>query len=171
MEIEIVNLLFGRSWAQRIVVIGAILIYAGLILYRPAKAKEGAIKGLKTFSGIFTLIVAAVLIGGALEVMISKQWIAGVLGSEAGIRSVFSGTFLGVLMPGGPYVVFPIASTLYAKGAGIAGLVALIVGWSTLGASKWVYGIAFLDSKLVGLTILFSLPAPIIAGLLAHYLV
>ncbi|HID26540.1 MAG TPA: permease [Methanosarcinales archaeon] len=135
-----------------------------------SKAINGVRSGLSTFISVLPLIIAAMIIAGLIEVLIPKEMIANILGSEAGIKGILIGGFAGAVMPGPPYVSFPIAASLFHSGAGIGAVVAFITAWALWQITRIPLEIAFISSKFVLIRILSTLIFPILAGILAQYI-
>ena len=89
-------------------------------------------------------------------------------GEEAGIKGVISGGLLGGLMQGGPYAVYPIIKSLYDKGAHISIVLSMLIGYGAIGLGRVVYGFIFFSPQIVGLRLLFAVPATIIVGTIAY---
>ena len=53
------------------------------------------------------------------------------IGPSSGWQGILLAEVVGMLLPGGPYVVFPLIAILSDAGAGIAPIITLITSWST----------------------------------------
>ena len=87
-------ILFGRGWAQRIVILTAVALYIYLGIVKPEAAKAGLNGAVKTFVTMFTLIFAALLIANAISILIPTEIITEYLGKESGIRGIIGGGLL-----------------------------------------------------------------------------
>jgi uncharacterized membrane protein YraQ (UPF0718 family) len=76
--------------------------------------------------GVLPELALGFLLAGLFEVLMPARTLSTWLGSERGTRGIFVGWGVGLLLPGGPYLVFPIVASLFAKGAGAGALIALI---------------------------------------------
>ena len=80
------------------------------------------------------LTVAALIVAGArrpalaglVDVLIPSATMVRWLGAESEGRGILIGWVVGLIIPGGPYVFFPIAATLFRQGAAPAALLTLI---------------------------------------------
>ncbi len=167
---NIISLIFGKGWPQRIVILTAIGLYIYLGLVKPEAAKAGISGAVQTFIGMFTLIFAALLIANAISILIPTELITNYLGEESGIRGIVGGGLLAGFLQGGPYAVYPIIKSLYDKGAHISVVISMLMGYGAIGIGRVAYGLAFFDPKIVGLRVLLALPVPIITGLIVYYL-
>jgi hypothetical protein len=78
-------------------------------------------------------------------------------------------TLIGIILPGGPITIYPVASALLLVGADLGATIAFITSWTLLGYTRaLVWEIPFFGIDYVLWRSLFSLPLPIIAGLLAR---
>jgi uncharacterized membrane protein YraQ (UPF0718 family) len=72
-----------------------------------------------------------------------------------------------MLLPGGPYVVIPLISTLYQLGTGLGATVALVTSWSSLSLFNALWEARFLGWRFTIIRWTLLLPFPLLVGLLA----
>lgn len=82
------------------------------------------------------------------------------------MKGLVIGSAMGALMPGGPYVAFPIAGALWKLGAGVGTLIAFISAWSLLAIWRIPLELPFMGTQLVAVRILISFVFPIVLGFL-----
>lgn len=162
-----VNLLLGRAWSQRIVIVSTILVYVYLVARRPTDARESVEKGGRRFAGLFTLIVAALFLASAIGTLVPTGLAHGTLGSAAGIRGVVLAGVLGGLLPGGPYAVYPIVQGIADQGASLAAVIAMVTGYGAIGIGRVAYGLVFFDVDIVGTRLVIGALGTIIVATLA----
>lgn len=156
--------------------ISIILIALALILLIIAlmRGKSFALNGLKlTAVNIWQnlpLLVAGFLIAGLMQVLLLKELISTWLGSQSGIKGVLLGCLTGGLIPGSPYAVFPIVSSLYKSGAGLGAIVGFVTAWSLWSVSRLPVEVALIDPKVALIRYTITLMIPPAAGLLAQAL-
>ena len=95
---------------------------------------DGLGTGLSILWTILPLLVAAFLTAGLIQALVKEQTVKHWLGSRSGWRGLLLACLAGALIPGGPYVYYPIAAALLKTGAGLGVLVAFISAknlWST----------------------------------------
>jgi uncharacterized membrane protein YraQ (UPF0718 family) len=130
------------------------------------------IRGLKAgkamFIGVIPLLIFAFLLSGLIQVAIPTDIVKSWLGDESGWRGIIIGTFLGVLIPGGPYVTFPIIGAVFQAGAGIGTTTALITGWAVLGIGQIPFELALVGPRFMAARIGTCLLVPFLAGALAQ---
>lgn len=118
--------------------------------------------------GLIPLIITATLIAGLVQAAIPRGIIANFLGKEAGLKGIALGSLLGSLVPGGPYVIFPLLGGLYRAGAGIGTLIAFVTAWSLISLARIPMEVAFLGTKIVALRLALCVILPIVVGLLGE---
>ena len=72
------------------------------------------------------------------------------------------------LIPGSPYVMFPIVGGLYKAGAGVGAVVGFVSAWSLWSVSRFPMEIALIDPKVATLRYAITFMVPPLAGLLAN---
>jgi len=153
-------------------VIVCILLYS--IVF--AMDAEKGITSIKTSYHMFTdpsiglipLLFAAIFIGGLIQTIIPIELVTHWLGEEAGVRGIVLGALLGSIIPGGPYVAFPIAGAIYKAGASVGVTIAFVSGWSLLSIMRLPIELPFLGKDVVIVRIIASLIFPIIIGVMGQ---
>ena len=112
-----------------LVAIAVILLVIALLRDRQLALDGINVAGKTMWTNLPTLL-ASLLIAGLVQVLIPKEIITTWLGPQAGIKSVFIGSLVGGLVPGSPYVVFPIVASLYKAGAGLGAVIGFVTAWS-----------------------------------------
>lgn len=148
-------------------VLAAILL---LVAWKQGDGKH--LEGVKSAGRItletLPLLVCAFLVAGLAQVLLPKEWVAGWVGTESGMRGIFLGAIAGGLAPGGPYVSMPIAAGLLKAGAGIGTMVAFLTGWSVWAVSRMPLEVGIMGWKFTAIRIACSLVFPPLAGIIAH---
>lgn len=134
--------------------------------------REATVATASLFLTVVPQLAVGLVIGGLIKQLISKDKITAILGANSGMRGLFIATAAGSLTPGGPFVTFPIVLALWTAGAEAGALVAYITAWALLGVAKLVvWEIPLMGSEFAWIRFLVSMPLPIIAGVLARFLV
>jgi len=81
-----------------------------------------------TFKSMWLRILLGMTLGGFIQVLIDPQWIADWLGPTSGLKGILIGSYAGIIMGGGPYVILPIIASIYKAGAGAGPVIALLIG-------------------------------------------
>jgi len=125
--------------------------------------------GLQLFWFILPRLLAALILTGMLQVLVSPEQVGRWLGREAGMRGILVGFVAGILTPGGPMVSIPIVAVLYQSGASLPSMVAYVTSWSLFGFQRvLVWELPFMGGHFVLARVLPTLAVPILAGLLVR---
>ncbi len=131
---------------------------------------DGLGSGLRILWTTLPLLIAAFLTAGLIQALITEQTIRYWLGSQSGWRGLFLACLAGALIPGGPYVYYPIAAALLKSGAGLGVLVSFVLAKNLWSISRIPLEIALLGPKVATTRYLITLIIPPILGLLAEML-
>jgi uncharacterized membrane protein YraQ (UPF0718 family) len=116
------------------------------------------------------LLVAAFLIAGLTQALVSREIIDRWLGAQSGWRGILLACLAGGLIPGGPYVYYPIAGALLQAGAGLGVLIAFVIAKNLWAFSRLPMEFALLGPRLTITRFLLTLAVPPIMGFLAEAL-
>ncbi|MEJ2287874.1 MAG: permease [Deinococcales bacterium] len=160
---------------QRGMTIG--LFAAGVVLAVVAYLEGGWARVLAGLSGtghlliaVAVLIVAAFVLAGLIQVMISKEAVTRWLGEGSGWRGLLIGGLAGALVPGGPYVYYPIAVAFLKSGASIGTIITFVVAKNLWTLSRLPIEVALLGLHLTWVRYVVTLLFPLVAGALAEVL-
>ena len=125
-------------------------------------------KGLKSLSSSILIIIVAMLLAEMLSIIVPREMIINLLGTDAGLGGVIIASFLGIFLAIGPMAVFPVMAVLLSMGAGTGSMVALITSWALFSMDQYPFSIAFLGLRFVIRYILTIIPIPFLAGFIAY---
>jgi uncharacterized membrane protein YraQ (UPF0718 family) len=156
------------TWA----LMGVALVLAGLALWQggPELALTGLVQGGKTMLSVIPLLIAAFLIAGLIQTLVTREVVTHWLGVESGWRGILLACLAGALMPGGPYVYYPIAAALLAAGASLGVLVAFVTAKNLWTLSRLPMEFALLGPQLTVTRFVVTLILPPLLGFLADLL-
>lgn len=107
----------------------------------------------------------ALIAAGFITVLLPEQMISNWIGKDSGLTGIMIASVIGVVIPSGPIVSFPIAFALYNLGAGTPQLIAFLTGWSIFQISRLLlWEVPFLGWSFVFRRLMVSLPLPFIAA-------
>ena len=92
----------------------------------PALPLRGLAASGRLLRGVWIELALGFLLAGLLEVLLPQPTISRWLGAEHPGRGILVGWGAGLLIPGGPYLVFPAVANLFRSGAAPGPLIALI---------------------------------------------
>lgn len=112
-----------NTWILLALTVGALLFaYAR----RPSLAGEGLLAGGRLLRGVAPELLLGFALAGLVDVLIPSATMVRWLGAESSGRGILIGWVVGLVLPGGPYVFFPVVATLFRQGAAPAALLTLI---------------------------------------------
>lgn len=127
--------------------------------------REVFAEDLLLFVEILPKVLAGTLIGALIQVLVPRSSIVRWLGAGSGWTGLFIATMAGVLIPAGPFTVFPIAASLLLAGADRGTAVAFISGWLLLGLNRaLIWEMPFFGTDIVLMRSAFSLWMPFAVG-------
>lgn len=149
-----------------------VLALAGVAWWKGGQdlALEGLRQGFQTLVSVTPILLAAFLTAGLTNVLISKELVERWLTTSAGWRGILLGCIGGALIPGGPYVYYPIAGSLLQSGAGVGVLVAFVTAKNLWAVSRLPYEFALLGPRLTLMRSALTLIFPPLLGYLAEIL-
>ncbi len=154
-------------------VIAALVIgCAGYVYWRDGQQRvlQILIDDVDLFGAMLPKVLAGCLIGAFVALLLPRELVARWLGGESGLAGLLIATLAGVIFPGGPITIYPVAAALLAVGADAGVAVAFVTSWTLLGYSRaLVWELPFFGPDFVIWRIVACLPLPIIAGLLARF--
>lgn len=155
-----------------ILLVGVSLGLAGLAWWQggPALALAGLVQGGETLLSVTPLLLAAFAIAGLIQTLVTRGLVARWLGTGTGWRGIALACLAGALIPGGPYVYYPIAATLLQAGAGLGVLVAFVTAKNLWSISRLPLEFALLGPRLTIIRFGATLLLPPLLGLLTELL-
>ena len=115
---------------------------------------------------VWVRLLLGFTLGGLVRVLIPSALIAKWLGHTSGLKGILIGSYIGVIMPGGPYVSLPVIASIYSAGAGVGPVIALLTGRALLGIQMLVvWQIPFLGMEIPLARYIACLLIPPLVGL------
>ncbi len=133
-------------------------------------ALNGLLEGGKALLGVVPLLVAAFLVAGLIQALVTREMVTRWLGAGSGWWGILLACLGGALMPGGPYVYYPIAAALLQAGASLGVLVAFVTAKNLWSMTRLPMEFALLGSHLTLIRFLMTLVLPPLLGFLAEVL-
>lgn len=151
-----------------------IAIAAVMLVYAWRAGENRHLKGIKsgmtTLRRTLPLLVIAFIIVGYVNVLSPQDLVNTWIGPDSGGRGLLIGAGAGMLLPGGPYVIFPLIATLYQAGAGIGPTIAMITAWASLALLNVTFELPFLGWRFTLVRLTMGLLVPPLVGVLASVL-
>ncbi len=150
----------------------AISAVSGVTVY----VREGSARFFAIFRGDVLLfgnmmpkMLAGCLIGGFVTLLLPREMVARLVGSESGILGIIIASATGAVLPGGPFTIYPVAAAFLGIGADAGTAIAFVTSWMLLGYNRaLVWELPFFGGHFVVWRIVVCLPLPILAGILGR---
>jgi uncharacterized membrane protein YraQ (UPF0718 family) len=110
-----------------LILLALVVLTVGLGFVRdPTLPWRGLQASARLLRGVWVELLLGFILAGLLEVMIPPPVLSRWLGGEGFGRGIVVGWAAGLVMPGGPYLFFPVAANLFKSGAAPGPLIALL---------------------------------------------
>jgi len=164
-----------RAFDWSTAVIAAVALgAAGTVYWRDGSAHFNAIlnSDFVLLGTMMPRVLAGCLIGTFVTLLLPREMVARWVGHESGFAGLLIAALFGIILPGGPFTIYPVAGAFLAVGADAGAVVAFISAWTLIGYTRaLVWELPFFGTHFVIWRIVEALPLPIIAGLLARMVV
>ena len=143
------------------------LIALGLCLKRStAMAMRAGRDGGRSLLRVLPMFCVALPMAAFLAELVPGDIAVGWLGPESGLQGIVIASVAGGLIPGGPFVSFPLVLTFTKAGAGVPQMAALVTGWAIYGFHRVIaWEVPVLGWRFVAIRMLAGLVLPILTGL------
>jgi len=129
----------------------------------------GKVIGYNFFSfslDMLKLLPCAFILIGLFEVWVKRETVERYLGEEAGIRGYIWPVVLAATTVGGLYVAFPVAYSLYSKGAKLTAIFTYIGASAICRVPMAIFEASFLGIKFTLIRLLVSLPLVVASSII-----
>jgi uncharacterized membrane protein YraQ (UPF0718 family) len=126
--------------------------------------RQGITSGWQTLRRTAPLLLVAFVIVGFVNVLSPQDLVQAWIGPDSGWAGLLLAEAIGMLLPGGPYVVFPLIAVLYDNGAGIGPAVTIITSWAVLGLLSVTFELPFMGWRFTAVRWGLSLLIPFLVG-------
>lgn len=151
-------------------VVAAVLAAVLAFNQGPGAVLTGLRVGGEILWSVIPLLIAAFLVAGLTQVLVTEEFVKNWLGAASGWKGIGLACLAGGLIPGGPYVYYPIAAVLLHNGAGLGALVAFVVAKNLWSVSRLPLEVALLGPELTVVRFLITLLIPPLIGALTQAL-
>ena len=110
------------------------------------------------------LILIAFILVGYIDLLSPTELVKSWIGPQSGLLGILIATGVGMILPGGPYVVFPLIAILYESGASLAAVITLVTSWATLAFLTVSFELPFMGWRFTKIRWGLGLTIPLIAG-------
>ena len=121
--------------------------------------------GWSSLKRTLPLLIVAFIIVGYVNALEPQAFVRTWIGPDSGLIGVFIGSVAGMLLPGGPYVVFPLIAALHSSGAGMGPTLAMITSWAALGLLSVSFELPFLGWRFTTIRYGLGFIVPMLVGI------
>lgn len=117
-----------RRMDPSLLILLAMVLIAEIVAlaWRPDMPLEALKSSARLLRGVWLDLLLGFIFAGLADVMVPQPVLSRWLGSQRPGQAILVGWAAGLLIPGGPYLVFPILASLFQKGAAPGPLITLI---------------------------------------------
>lgn len=164
--------MFGRTFdrtTQVFIVIAALAAVACYMLRGPDETLDALRNAFDLMIFIIPQLAAGLLLGGLVQVLLSRERISRALGARSRLRGLVIATGAGMITPEGPFTSFPLVFALWKAGADIGALVTYLTAWALIGINRiLIWEVPFMGVEFALLRLAVCLPLPLVCGLIAR---
>ena len=146
------------------------LVALGFCLRRgPGAVRRAGVETGQSLLKILPMFAVALPMAAFLAELIPADAAVAWIGPDSGFPGIVLGSIAGGLMPGGPFVTFPLVLAFAKAGAGVPQMVSLVVGWCIFAVHRIItWELPVLGWRFVVLRLAACLPMPMLAGVLSE---
>ena len=162
-----------RRMDTNLVILGIVTLTLALLVFmtKPELLRSVLVASGKLFGGVWPELALGFILAGLLEVLIPAPVLLHWMGSESSGRGILVGSVVGLLLPGGPYLVFPVVANLLRQGTAPGPLIALITAKVLLSPIRMLtYEAPLLGWPMTLARLIPGLFLPPLLGLLGQWL-
>lgn len=154
------------------ILVGLVVAATGYAFSRDSHLPLDALRASgRLVSSVWIELALGFLLAGLLDVLISPATMLRWLGDGQGLRGILVGWGIGLLLPGGPYLLFPMVASLFSKGAPPGPLITLIAAKTLLGPIRMLtYEAPLLGWPMTLARLLPGLFVPPLLGVVGQFL-
>ena len=153
-----------------IVIVWSLVLVLGIIALRRSKetVRQAGRAALEQGRILLLRVPLAVLVAAFLVELVPRAIIQNALGEESGLNGILIASVAGGLLPGGPFVSFPIAVAFYKAGVGTPQMIALITAWSIYAVHRVLtFELPIMGTRFILLRLACSVMFPPLAGIIS----
>jgi uncharacterized membrane protein YraQ (UPF0718 family) len=154
------------------ILLGLVMVATAVAFARdPQLPWAGLRASARLVNSVWIEIALGFLLAGLFDVLVSPETLVRWLGDGQGARGILVGWVVGLLLPGGPYLLFPMVASLAGKGAGPGPLITLVAAKTLISPIRMLtYEAPLLGWPLTLARLLPGLFVPPLLGLVGQVL-
>ena len=151
-------------------ILAALVVLTAALVVRKlgtAGLRQGGVTSLLLLRTVARMLVLGMLLASMTQVILPEDVVTRWMGEESGFTGILIAAVVGAVVPGGPYVVIPLAGSIFLSGAGVGAVAAFLTAWNTIPLTRTVmWELPFLGGAFSASRMLVNLPFPLVAGVL-----
>lgn len=155
---------------NKLLVITAVL-YLAVFFFNPGLFNNAVKMTGKFLLEMIEVMPPILLLSALITVWVPSEVITKNFGKESGIKGKLISVFIGSVSAGPIYAAFPMALTLFYKGASVSNIVIIISAWAVVKVPMFMIESSFLGLKFAAIRYLLTVPAIVALGYLMDKLV
>jgi uncharacterized membrane protein YraQ (UPF0718 family) len=110
-----------------LILLSSTLLLALAVAFKnPSLLADALQASAKLLGGVWPELLLGFLLAGLLDALIPERQLVQWLGGQNVMYGILAGWAIGLMLPGGPYLIFPVVANLLRQGAAPGPLIALI---------------------------------------------
>lgn len=160
-----------RSWIKLAVLVGYLIFIAVSTVIDFSPGKQIGSNFIYFWADLIKVLPFAFVLIGLFEVWVNRETVERHLGEESGTRGYLWALVLSGITVGGVFVAFPVAHSLYKRGAAL-GVIFTYIGTSAVCRIPMnLFELSFMGIKFTAIRLAVSLPLVILSSVfLGRYL-
>ncbi|MGE5216818.1 MAG: permease [Chloroflexota bacterium] len=130
---------------------------------------NGLLRGGNLFLALLPRLLVGFALAGLIQQAVPEQAMQKWLGHDAGVKGMMIGSLIGMVLPGGPYVIYPLIAGLRLSGASIGSLLSLVTAKELFGPVRliaWEYPL--LGGEFLVVRCVVSFLVPLLVGMVGQ---
>jgi len=144
------------------------IIASGLMVFAWRRGRktfrQGGASTWESISQNAAVLILAFILVGYVAVLSPTELVKTWIGPASGWKGIVIAELVGLFLPGGPYVVFPLIAVLYQSGASLPAVITLVTSWSTAALLTVSFELPFMGLRFTLIRWGLGLLIPLIAG-------
>ena len=153
-----------------LLILAALLVTVTFVAFKKGgwpKIIESLRKGYETLMTMWWRVLLGILLGGFIQVLIPRALVAEWIGPASGLIGILIGSFVGMIITGGAFVVVPVIASIYTAGASAGPIIALLTAANLVRIQGiFIWEIPFFGARIALSRYIICLFIPPIVGLI-----
>lgn len=150
-----------RDW---ILFVALAITFALLVWFFPESGSKSLDVTWNTLRELMIILPGVMILMGLFSVWVSKRTVVNYLGKGSGLTGIGLSILFGTLPTGPLLIAFPIALSLFKKGARVMNVMVFLSAWACIKLPQEMVEIQFMGLKFAGVRIVLTIPLVALVG-------